>query len=79
VVFVTKERESTQNSKLQQLSSGASPFAYWLSLFLFDCCFAAIPATMGALAFVYFNEAQAGALSNTTTRNERVPQTNTNI
>ena len=52
ILFIVKEREN--NVKHQQIVSGVSIYAYWLSNLLIDCCKYAIPGVYCALSILIF-------------------------
>jgi ATP-binding cassette subfamily A (ABC1) protein 3 len=53
ILFIVKERE--HNSKHQQIVSGVSVYAYWLSNLLIDLCKYMIPGIYCALSILIFN------------------------
>lgn len=53
ILFIVKERE--HNSKHQQIVSGVSVYAYWLSNLLIDLCKYLIPGIYCALSILIFN------------------------
>lgn len=68
VVYVVKEQEATQNSRLQQYISGAKPIAYWASLFTYDSCLALIPALVAPAVFISFANFGGGVLLDSSQR-----------
>lgn len=68
VVYVVKEQEATQNSRLQQYISGAKPIAYWASLFTYDSILAIIPALVAPAVFISFANFGGGVLLDSSQR-----------
>ncbi|KAE9098788.1 ABC transporter A family member 1 [Phytophthora fragariae] len=55
VVFLVKEKQAEHNSKHQQLVSGVSLLAFWLSNYIWDFVMYAVPGVCALILIIVFN------------------------